>query len=88
LSQQKQRFDVTHARITMCILTFSSVLPALMFKVLRPLSRFPDGKSPDHLCEPSRNYPFTLCSRFLPFLLYFQYPQLQYSEMRYSPHLY
>lgn len=34
------------ARITMCILTFSSVLPALSNNVLRPLSRFRDGKSP------------------------------------------
>lgn len=44
--QRQNCTKMTHARITMCILTFSSVLPAQKRCVLQPLSRFQGGKSP------------------------------------------
>ena len=46
LQRQNPTKHVAHARITMCILTFSSVLQALTFNVLQSLSRFQGGKAP------------------------------------------
>ena len=46
LQRQNLTKHVAHARITMCILTFSSVLQALTFNVLQSLSRFQGGKAP------------------------------------------
>ena len=56
---------MTHARITMCILTFSSVSHAFRLNVLQLLSRFWDGKSPEkqfnHCKFLSVHLPFARC---------------------------